>query len=63
MIFLKRMVLFVTALMIAVFVIEKALKNNFYRRYKSLTVMQKALDDIDIDLLNVYSGFRTLINI
>ena len=63
MIFLKRMVLFVTALMIAVFVIEKALKNNFYRRYKSLSVMQKALDDIDIDLLNVYSGFRTLINI
>jgi hypothetical protein len=62
-IFLRRLVLVMTALMIGILSVETAIKFNFYRNYSSLQRLRASIEDITLDLLHVYSSFRTLINI
>lgn len=62
-IFLRRLVLVMTALMFAILSVETALKANFYKTYKQLSTLKDSIEEITVDLMHVHSGFRTLINI
>lgn len=63
MIFLRKMVLVMMAVMFAILSVDTALKINFYKSYQSLHTLKGAIEEITLDMLHVHSGFRTLINI
>lgn len=62
-IFLRRLVLIMTALMLGILSVETALKFNFYKGYDSMQRLRLSLEEITIDLMHVESGFRSLINV
>lgn len=62
-IFLRRLVLVMTALMLGILSVETALKFNFYKGYESLQTLRASLEEITLDLMHVESGFRSLINL
>eukprot|EP00347_Sterkiella_histriomuscorum_P009838 403339681 len=62
-IFLRRFVVFVTAIILALVSLNTGLKINFYTGFESLTIASFLLQDITIHLYEIHSGFRSLINI
>lgn len=62
-IFLRRFVLIVTALIASIISINTGFKMSFFNRYQLLNDMTSTMNIIAIDLIHIYSGFRTLINI
>ena len=62
-IFIRRFVMIVTALIVSIISINTGFKMSFYSRYQLLNDMTSTMNIIEIDLIHIYSGFRTLINI
>lgn len=62
-VFLRRLVLIITALMFSILSVETALKINFYKSYETLSSLRNSMEEISMNLMHIHSGFRTLINI
>ncbi|CDW81959.1 pas domain s-box family protein [Stylonychia lemnae] len=62
-IFLRRFVIFVTAIILAIESVNTAFKINFYKSISELTTASITLSDITIQLYQIHSSMRMLINI